>query len=58
MIKTNDMFYAKSSDTEIAEAGEYGGAVTTLLKFLLEEGIVDAVLAVDSSADLMMWFRS
>jgi len=52
LIKTNDIFYAKSSDTEIAEAGEYGGAVTTLLKFLLEEGIIDAVLAVDSSADL------
>ena len=52
MINTNDMFYAKSSDAEIAEAGEYGGAVTTLLKFLLKEGIVDAVLAVDSSADL------
>ena len=52
MIEINDMFYAKSSDAAIAEAGEYGGAVTTLLKFLLKEGIVDAVLAVDSSADL------
>jgi len=52
MINTNDMFYAKSSDAAIAEAGEYGGAVTTLLKYLLKAGIVDAVLAVERGADL------
>ncbi len=52
MIEVNDMFYAKSSDAAIAEAGEYGGAVTTLLKFLLKEGIVDAVVAVEKGSDL------
>ncbi len=52
MINTNDMFYAKSSDAAIAEAGEYGGAVTALLKYLLKAGIVDAVLAVERGADL------
>ena len=51
-IEVNDKFYAKSSDAAIAEAGEYGGAVTTLLKYLLKAGIVDAVLAVESGADL------
>ncbi len=51
-IEVNDKFYAKSSDEAIAEAGEYGGAVTTLLKYLLKAGIVDAVLAVESGADL------
>ena len=45
MIEVNDMFYAKSSDAAIADAGEYGGAVTSILKFLLKEGIVDAVLS-------------
>ncbi len=52
MVQVNDMFYAKSSDAAIAEAGEYGGAVTTLLKYLLKAGIVDAVLAVERGADL------
>jgi len=52
MIEVNDMFYAKASDAAIADAGEYGGAVTSILKFLLEEGIVDAVLAVEKGADL------
>jgi len=52
MIEVNDMFYAKSSDAAIADAGEYGGAVTSILKFLLKEGIVDAVLAVEEGADL------
>ena len=52
MIQVNDMFYAKASDAAIADEGEYGGAVTSLLKFLLKEGIVDAVLAVEKGADL------
>ena len=45
-IEVNDMFYAYSKDEEIKEKGEYGGAVTTIMKKLLEEGIVDAVVAV------------
>ena len=52
MVQINDMYYAWSPDKEIAESGECGGAVTSVLKFLLEEGIVDAVLAVKKGADL------
>ena len=40
-IEVNDMFYAYSKDEEIKEKGEYGGAVTTIMKKLLEEGIVN-----------------
>jgi len=52
MVQINDMYYALSSDEEITANGECGGAVTSILKFLLEEGIVDAVLAVKKGADL------
>jgi formate dehydrogenase subunit beta len=52
MVQINDMYYALSPDEEIAASGECGGAVTSILKFLLEEGIVDAVLAVKKGADL------
>ncbi|WP_414470209.1 Coenzyme F420 hydrogenase/dehydrogenase, beta subunit C-terminal domain [Methanobacterium sp. ACI-7] len=52
MVQVNDMYYALSSNDEIAESGECGGAVTSILKFMLEEGIVDAVLAVKKGADL------
>jgi len=46
------MYYALSPDEEISTKGECGGAVTSILKFLLEEGIVDAVLAVKKGSDL------
>lgn len=52
MVKVNDMYYAWSPDDEIAESGECGGAVTSVMKFLLEEGIVDGVLVVKQGADL------
>jgi formate dehydrogenase (coenzyme F420) beta subunit len=52
MVQVNDMYYAWSPDEEIAENGECGGAVTSIMKFLLEEGIVDAVLAVKKGSDL------
>ncbi|NYB27541.1 MAG: Coenzyme F420 hydrogenase/dehydrogenase, beta subunit C-terminal domain [Methanobacteriaceae archaeon] len=52
MVEVNDMYYGLSQDAEIAESGECGGAVTSVLKFLLEEGIVDAVLAVKKGLDL------
>jgi formate dehydrogenase (coenzyme F420) beta subunit len=52
MVKVNDMYYAWSPNEEIVESGECGGAVTSILKFMLEEGIVDAVLAVKKGADL------
>jgi formate dehydrogenase subunit beta len=41
-----DMYLARSSDDEIFEKSECGGAVTSLLKFALESKMVDAVLAV------------
>lgn len=51
-VKVNDMYYAYSANDEIASKGEYGGAVTTIMKYLLEENIVDAVVAVEESWDL------
>lgn len=41
-----DMYVARSSDKEIQEKAEYGGAVTSLLKFALESKRVDSVLAI------------
>lgn len=41
-----DMYLARSSDDEILNKAEYGGAVTALLRFALESKMVDAVLAV------------
>jgi len=41
-----DMYLAWSPDEEILEKAEYGGAVTSLLKFALESKRVDAVLVV------------
>lgn len=41
-----DMYIAHSTDKEILEKAEYGGVVTSLLKFALESGKVDAVLTV------------
>jgi len=41
-----DMYIARSSDKETLTKAECGGAVTSLLKFALESGRVDAVLAV------------
>ena len=51
-VNVNDMYYAYSANDAIKEKGEYGGAVTTIMKYLLEEGIVDAVVAVEEAADL------
>jgi len=41
-----DMYIARSSDKEILEKAENGGAVTSLFKFALESGRVDSVLTV------------
>jgi len=41
-----DMYLAWSTDEEILKRAEYGGAVTSLLKFALKNKWVDAVLAV------------
>lgn len=42
----SDLYLAWSSDKQIREKGDTGGAVTSLLRFAVESGIVDAVLAV------------
>ena len=47
-----DLIHVSASDPEIRKNGESGGAVTALLKFALEEGIVDAVLAVKKGKDV------
>lgn len=41
-----DLYWAWSSDKEVVESAACGGAVTSLLKFALESGRVDAVLTV------------
>jgi len=41
-----DMYIAHSTDKKILEKAEYGGAVTSLLRFALESKRVDAVLAI------------
>ena len=51
-VKVNDMYYAYSSIDDIKEKGEYGGVVTTIMKYLLEESIVDGVVAVTEGHDL------
>ncbi|MDD1670125.1 MAG: Coenzyme F420 hydrogenase/dehydrogenase, beta subunit C-terminal domain [Methanomicrobiales archaeon] len=52
MAAKGEMFYAWSGDKAIQDKGECGGAVTTLLKYALENKIVDAVIAVKKGADL------
>ena len=41
-----DMYVARSSDKEMLEKAECGGAITSLFKFALEGKRVDAVLAI------------
>ncbi len=43
---------AKSQNDDIHKAGECGGAVTSILKYLLDEGIVDGVLAISPCDDV------
>ena len=43
---------AKSQDDEIHKAGECGGAVTSIFKYLLDEGVVDGVLAIKPCDDV------
>jgi len=52
MVKVGDMFYAQAADSAIREKGECGGAVTATMKYLLENKIVDAVLAMKRGADI------
>jgi formate dehydrogenase subunit beta len=52
MSKKGDMFYAWTSDADLAKKAECGGAVTQLLKFALEKKMVDAVFAVKRGQDI------
>jgi len=52
MAAKGDMFYAWTTNKGLAEKAECGGAVTGLLKYALENKIVDAVLAVKKGKDL------
>jgi len=52
MSKKGDMYYAWTSDAEIAKKAECGGAVTTLLKFALEKKMVDGVFGVTRGQDI------
>lgn len=52
MISKGDLIYAWASDPMVREKGESGGAVTALLRFALEKGLVDAVLGVKKGADI------
>ena len=52
MTSKGDLIYAWASDTLIRERGESGGAVSALLRFALEDGMVDAVLGVMKGADI------
>ncbi|MFP4001641.1 MAG: Coenzyme F420 hydrogenase/dehydrogenase, beta subunit C-terminal domain [Thermoplasmata archaeon] len=43
---SNEMYLARSSDEQIRDKAERGGAVTSLLKYTLVSGMVDAVLTI------------
>ena len=51
-MQVNDMFYAHSTIAEIQDNGECGGVATTIMSYLLENNIVDAVLGVKEGFDL------
>ncbi len=52
MVAKGDMLWAWAKDEAMLSKGECGGAVTALLRFALESGAVDAVLAVKKGVDL------
>ncbi|MDD1724647.1 MAG: Coenzyme F420 hydrogenase/dehydrogenase, beta subunit C-terminal domain [Methanospirillum sp.] len=52
MVAKGDLLYAWTTDSGLAKKAECGGAVTALLKFALENKIVDAVVAVQKGFDL------
>jgi formate dehydrogenase subunit beta len=52
MVKKGDMLYAWTTDADLAKKAECGGAVSGLLKYALENKMVDAVVAVKRGADL------
>ncbi len=52
MSAKGDMVYAWAKDADILKKGECGGAVTALLKYALENKVVDAVLAIKKGQDI------
>ena len=46
MAEKGDLLYAWTTDDELREKAETGGAVTALLRHALESGMVDGVFAV------------
>jgi len=52
MVQKGDMFYAWTTNADLAKKAECGGAVTGLLKFALEKDMIDGVLAVQKGKDL------
>jgi formate dehydrogenase (coenzyme F420) beta subunit len=52
MIQKGDMLYAWANDPKIREKAQCGGVVTALLKYALETGMIDAVLAVRKGRDI------
>jgi formate dehydrogenase subunit beta len=52
MSAKGDMLYAWTTDSALLKKAECGGAVTGLLRFALENKIVDAVLAIKKGADI------
>lgn len=52
MVKVGDMYYAQAKSTDLANKGECGGALTAIIKFLLEEEIIDAALVLKKGSDL------
>src|SRR5512146_1066730 len=52
MVAKGDMIYAYAKDKETRDKGETGGAVTALLRHLLESKTVDAVYTVKKGVDI------
>ena len=52
MAGKGDLLYAWTTDDELREKAETGGAVTALLRHALESGMVDGVFAVRKGADV------
>ena len=52
MSAKGDMFYAWANQTACPIKGECGGAVTAILKYMLDNKVVDAVLTVTQGRDV------
>ncbi len=52
MVSKGDLIYAWTTDSKLLDKAECGGAVTALLKFALENKMVDVVVAVKKRFDI------